>query len=84
MNCVVGRNGSGKSNLFDAVQFVLGCPKFWSLRTVSCICIYCLFDVVFKIYCGGLLEGMWYYFCGYGLVHVCINFMVVGWCTYCH
>ena len=34
MNCVVGRNGSGKSNLFDAVQFVLGCPKFWSLRTV--------------------------------------------------
>mmetsp|Transcript_7407 Transcript_7407/g.16416 ORF Transcript_7407/g.16416 Transcript_7407/m.16416 type:complete len:1281 (-) Transcript_7407:159-4001(-) len=33
MNCVVGRNGSGKSNLFDAVQFVLGCPKFWSLRT---------------------------------------------------
>ena len=35
MNCVVGRNGSGKSNLFDAVQFVLGCPKFWSLRTVS-------------------------------------------------
>ena len=37
MNCVVGRNGSGKSNLFDAVQFVLGCPKFWSLRTVSCL-----------------------------------------------
>lgn len=33
VNCVVGRNGSGKSNLFDAVQFVLGCPKFWSLRT---------------------------------------------------
>ena len=37
MNCVVGRNGSGKSNLFDAVQFVLGCPKFWSLRTVSVV-----------------------------------------------
>ncbi|KAL3823137.1 hypothetical protein ACHAXA_010393 [Cyclostephanos tholiformis] len=33
MNCVLGRNGSGKSNLFDAVQFVLACPKFWSLRT---------------------------------------------------
>mmetsp|Transcript_849 Transcript_849/g.1833 ORF Transcript_849/g.1833 Transcript_849/m.1833 type:complete len:1275 (-) Transcript_849:125-3949(-) len=32
MNCVVGRNGAGKSNLFDAVQFVLCCPKFWSLR----------------------------------------------------
>lgn len=36
MNVVVGRNGSGKSNLFDAVQFVLACPKFWSLRAVSC------------------------------------------------
>ncbi len=34
-NCVVGRNGSGKSNLFDAVQFVLLAPKFYSLRTVS-------------------------------------------------
>ena len=34
-NCVVGRNGSGKSNLFDAVQFVLLTPKFYSLRTVS-------------------------------------------------
>ena len=33
MNALIGRNGSGKSNLFDAVQFVLGCPKFWSLRT---------------------------------------------------
>eukprot|EP00559_Dactyliosolen_fragilissimus_P001253 CAMPEP_0184864430 /NCGR_PEP_ID=MMETSP0580-20130426/14928_1 /TAXON_ID=1118495 /ORGANISM="Dactyliosolen fragilissimus" /LENGTH=1284 /DNA_ID=CAMNT_0027363219 /DNA_START=16 /DNA_END=3870 /DNA_ORIENTATION=- len=32
MNVVVGRNGSGKSNLFDAVQFVLLSPKFWSLR----------------------------------------------------
>ena len=48
MNCVVGRNGSGKSNLFDAVQFVLGCPKFWSLRTVSCIYILVWFVVVFK------------------------------------
>ena len=34
-NSVVGRNGSGKSNLFDAVQFALLSPKFWSLRTVS-------------------------------------------------
>lgn len=32
-NCVVGRNGSGKSNLFDAVQFVLLAPKFYTLRT---------------------------------------------------
>jgi len=32
-NAVVGRNGSGKSNLFDAVQFVLLSPKFWTLRT---------------------------------------------------
>lgn len=32
-NVVVGRNGSGKSNLFDAVQFVLLSPKFYSLRT---------------------------------------------------
>jgi len=31
-NVVVGRNGSGKSNLFDAVQFVLLSPKFWTLR----------------------------------------------------
>jgi len=32
-NVVVGRNGSGKSNLFDAVQFALLSPKFWSLRS---------------------------------------------------
>ncbi len=51
MNCVVGRNGSGKSNLFDAVQFVLGCPKFWSLRTVSFT--YCLDIVLVEIVDGG-------------------------------
>ena len=34
-NSVVGRNGSGKSNLFDAVQFVLLAPRFQSLRQVS-------------------------------------------------
>ena len=34
-NCVVGRNGSGKSNLFDAVQFVLLSPRFATLRSVS-------------------------------------------------
>ena len=33
-NSVVGRNGSGKSNLFDAVQFVLLSPRFYTLRTV--------------------------------------------------
>jgi structural maintenance of chromosome 3 (chondroitin sulfate proteoglycan 6) len=33
-NAVVGRNGSGKSNLFDAVQFALLSPKFYTLRTV--------------------------------------------------
>jgi len=32
-NAIVGRNGSGKSNLFDAIQFVLLAPKFWTLRT---------------------------------------------------
>jgi len=31
-NCVVGRNGSGKSNLFDSIQFVLLAPKFVNLR----------------------------------------------------
>lgn len=34
MNSVIGRNGSGKSNLFDAVQFVLLAPRFVSLRQV--------------------------------------------------
>jgi structural maintenance of chromosome 3 (chondroitin sulfate proteoglycan 6) len=34
-NCVVGRNGSGKSNLFDAIQFVLLSPRFATLRSVS-------------------------------------------------
>jgi RecF/RecN/SMC N terminal domain len=33
-NCVVGRNGSGKSNLFDAIQFVLLAPRFASLQKV--------------------------------------------------
>jgi recombinational DNA repair ATPase RecF len=33
-NAVVGRNGSGKSNLFDAVQFVLLAPRFANLRQV--------------------------------------------------
>jgi RecF/RecN/SMC N terminal domain len=31
-NVIVGRNGSGKSNFFDAIQFVLLGPKFASLR----------------------------------------------------
>jgi recombinational DNA repair ATPase RecF len=33
-NTVVGRNGSGKSNLFDAVQFCLLAPRFAHLRQV--------------------------------------------------
>ena len=31
-NALVGRNGSGKSNFFDAVQFVLLGPRFQNLR----------------------------------------------------
>ena len=31
-NVIVGRNGSGKSNLFNAIQFVLIAPKFANLR----------------------------------------------------
>lgn len=37
LNSVIGRNGSGKSNLFDAVQFCLLAPRFANLRQV-CIC----------------------------------------------
>lgn len=33
-NAIVGRNGSGKSNLFDAMQFVLLSPRFQTLRSV--------------------------------------------------
>lgn len=43
-NCVVGRNGSGKSNLFDAIQFVLLSPRFATLRSVRfTFSYYCLF-----------------------------------------
>ena len=31
-NVIVGRNGSGKSNFFDAIQFVLLGPRFSNLR----------------------------------------------------
>jgi len=31
-NAVVGRNGAGKSNFFDAIQFALLAPKFAVLR----------------------------------------------------
>ena len=41
-NAVVGRNGSGKSNLFDAVQFcLLLSPRFHTLRTVSFCVVRC-------------------------------------------
>jgi structural maintenance of chromosome 3 (chondroitin sulfate proteoglycan 6) len=33
-NAVVGRNGSGKSNLFSAVEFCLLAPRFLHLRQV--------------------------------------------------
>ena len=50
-NAIVGRNGSGKSNLFDAVQFVLLAPKFWTLRTVS--------DDGYSILFYSILFGIW-------------------------
>jgi structural maintenance of chromosome 3 (chondroitin sulfate proteoglycan 6) len=31
-NAIVGRNGTGKSNFFDAIQFCLLSPKFATLR----------------------------------------------------
>lgn len=31
-NVIVGRNGSGKSNFFDAIQFVLATGRFTTLR----------------------------------------------------
>ncbi|EMD44925.1 structural maintenance of chromosomes family protein [Entamoeba histolytica HM-1:IMSS-B] len=31
-NVVIGRNGSGKSNFYDAIQFVLCDEKFGNLR----------------------------------------------------
>lgn len=31
-NAIVGRNGSGKSNFFDAIQFVLATSRFNTLR----------------------------------------------------
>jgi structural maintenance of chromosome 3 (chondroitin sulfate proteoglycan 6) len=46
-NAVVGRNGSGKSNLFDAVQFCLLAPKFQNLRTVRCVGRVCFVLILF-------------------------------------
>ena len=34
-NVIVGRNGSGKSNFFDAIQFVLVSSRFNTLRQVG-------------------------------------------------
>lgn len=31
-NVIIGRNGSGKSNFFNAIQFVLLSPKYSNLR----------------------------------------------------
>ena len=50
MNAVVGRNGSGKSNLFDAVQFCLLAPRFANLRAVRYwLCYRCLVVVVVDV-----------------------------------
>lgn len=43
-NSVVGRNGSGKSNLFAAVQFVLLAPMFYTLRAVRKYRLVAYFD----------------------------------------
>lgn len=50
MNAVVGRNGSGKSNLFDAVQFCLLGPRFANLRQVRSVVVYCMiYDIVIVV-----------------------------------
>ena len=60
MNAVVGRNGSGKSNLFDAVQFCLLAPRFANLRQVRglhpsvvscCVKSQCVSDTLLYAYC---------------------------------
>ena len=49
LNSVIGRNGSGKSNLLDAVQFVLLAPRFATLRQVRlCVLVNIMCLVVFS------------------------------------
>lgn len=55
-NCVVGRNGSGKSNLFDAVQFVLLSPRFAILRSVR-------FTMTTTCFVYTLTNWFWYWLC---------------------
>lgn len=40
-NCVTGKNGSGKSNILDAITFVLGNNKWWEMWVANMKGIIC-------------------------------------------
>ena len=79
-NSVVGRNGSGKSNLFDAVQFVLLAPRFYTLRTVRTKptrVFWRQISIRFRLCCSSSKECSWYRSCSSCLLDLLISLFAI-------